>query len=160
MGKKFVFDQLSLPGTIKEYGILYAHAGFPKGSKFEWLNYCAMTNILPKDLQEEIKKLSEHINSKYRDVIIIPMDNRIVPGCVITPEYIDIVAKDIYEEMKSIFKKLINNENCVRLVYSVGQIHEERIKKAESAHEIGNYPVMVKVGRFLDSSTKAGIFKI
>ena len=26
-----IFDQLSLPGTIKEYGILYAHAGFPKG---------------------------------------------------------------------------------------------------------------------------------
>lgn len=155
-----IFDQLSLPGTIKEYGILYAHAGFPKGSKYEWLNYCAMTNILPKDMQKEIKELSDDINLRYKDVIIVPMDNRIVPGCVTVPEAIEEVANEIYKGMQSIFKKFIDNKDCVRLVYSIGQVHQKRMEETTSAHEIGSYPVMVKVGRFLSSSTKPGIFKV
>ena len=39
-----------------EYGILYAKVVFPSNHRLYWLNHCFLTNILPKDLQEEIKK--------------------------------------------------------------------------------------------------------
>lgn len=144
----------------KEYGVIYAQAVFPKGHKMEWLRYCAMTNILPKELQVEIKELSTYINTKYKDVIVIPMDNRVVPGCTTTPEAIDEVAKEIYDGMSKIFKKLLNEDNCVRLSYGVGEMDEKHIKTCKSTHEIGHFPIMVKVGRFLDSSVEPGMFKL
>lgn len=145
---------------LKEYGVVYAKSAFPKGHKLEWLNYCALTNILPKDIQIEIKELSTYINDKYKDVIIVPMDNRIVPGCISTPESIDDIAKDIYDGMNNIFKKLIDEGNRVRLVYGVGEIHESHIVDCDSAHEVGNYPIMIKVGRTLDSSNESGLYKV
>lgn len=145
---------------LKPYGILYARPAFPKGHRLEWLNSCAMTGILPKDIQTEIKSLSTHINEKYKDVIVVPMDNRIVPGCISTPESIDEIAKEIYDGMNNIFKRLIGGDNLTRLVYSVGDMHENWILKSKTTHEIGNYPVMVKVGRTLDSSNDPGFFKV
>ncbi len=113
---------------MKEYGILYAQVVFPKGHRLAWLRHCALTNILPKDLQKEIRDLSTSINDKYKESIIIPMDNRIVPGCTTTPEMIDVIATDIYNGMNNIF--------------------------------IGNYPLTIKVGRYLDAADEVGMFKV
>jgi len=144
----------------KEYGVLYAQVALPTNHKLAWLRHCALTNILPKDIQKEIKKLSDNINTKYKNVIIIPMDNRILTGCTTKPEAIDEVANAIYEGMSSIFKKLLNEDNCIRLVYSTGEMDSKHIKTCNSTHEIGHFPIMVKVGRYLDSSNNPGIFNI
>lgn len=145
----------------REYGILYAQAVFPKGHKLEWIRYCALTDILPKDLQKEIKNLSTEINDKYKDVIIVPMDNKILPGCITKPESIEEVSSDIYQGMLNIFKKLTGDTNCVRLVYGVGEMDSDWIEtKTDSTHEVGNFPIMVKVGRTLDSSNEPGIFRV
>lgn len=144
--------------SMKEYGVVYAQVILPKEHKLQWLKHCALTNILPKDLQSEIKELSTKINNKYKDSIIIPMDSRIMPGCTTTPEMVEKVSTDIYNGMNNIFRKLINEDNCIRLVYGVGEMPEE-IDEISSTHEIGNYPIIVKVGRYLDSSDKVGMFK-
>lgn len=136
---------------MKEYGILYAKVVFPKEHRLSWLNHCFLTNMLPNELQKEIKKLSSDINSKYKDVIIVPMDNSIIPGCVTTPESIEDVANDIYRGMLDIFKRLSNAENCIRLVYGIGEVDEDHMENhVESAHEIGYFPIMLKIGHFLD----------
>ncbi len=145
---------------LKPYGVLYARPVFPSRHRLEWLNHCAMTGILPKDIQVEIRNLSSYINDKYKDSIIVPMDNRIVPGCISTPETIDEISKAIYDGMNDIFEKLIGESDRVRLIYSVGDMHENWILKSKTTHEIGNYPVMVKVGRTLDVSNDSGIFKV
>jgi len=144
-----------------EYGILYAKVTFPSNHRLSWLNDCFLTNILPKDLQEEIRKLSIDINSKYKDSIVVPMDNRIIPGCVSRPESIEDIANDIYQGMSDIFKRLGVDENCIRLVYGIGEVDEDHMENTvKSAHEVGGFPIMIKIGRFLDSSKKPGIFKV
>ena len=154
---------------MKEYGILYSRTVFPKENRLYWLNFCALTNMLPKDLQKEIKDLSIEINSKYKDVIIIPMDNLIIPGCVTKPEAIEEVAKSIYQGMLDIFKRLSGDENCIRLVYGVGELPEEHMNNVKSTHEVGSFPIMIKIGHFLDygpggkgsgSTYEPGLFKI
>lgn len=136
---------------MKEYGILYAKVVFPSNHKLSWLNHCFLTNILPKDLQDEIKKLSTYINSKYKDSIVVPMDNRIIPGCVSKPELIEDIANDIYQGMLDIFKRLTGDENCIRLVYGIGEVDKEHMENnVKSTHEVGNFPIMIKIGTFLD----------
>jgi hypothetical protein len=136
---------------MKEYGILYAKVVFPSNHRLYWLNHCFLTNILPKDLQEEIKKLSTDINSKYKDSIIVPMDNSIIPGCVSKPESIEGIANDIYQGMLDIFKRLTGDENCIRLVYGIGEVNEDHMENhVKSAHQVGSFPIMIKIGHFLD----------
>lgn len=135
--------------NMKEYGILYSKTVFPKENKLYWLNFCHLS-ILPKDLEEEIKNLSIEINLKYKDVIVVPMDNSIIPGCVTLPEAIKEVSNSIYQGMLNIFKRLSGDENCIRLVYGVGELPEEYMKSIKSTHEIESFPIMIKIGHFLD----------
>ena len=136
---------------MKEYGVLYAKVVFPSNHRLSWLNHCFITNILPKDIQDGIRKLSNNINKRYKDVIIVPMDNRIVPGCITKPESIEIVAKDIFDGMNLLFKKISGDDNCIRLVYGVGEMDSDWIEnETTSAHEVGSFPMMVKIGHFLD----------
>ena len=136
---------------MKEYGILYARVVFPTEHRLNWLSHCNIPTLLPKDLQEETKLLSSEINSKFKDVIIIPMDNSIIPGCVTKPEAVEEVANAIYQGMLSMFKKLSGDDNCIRLVYGVGELPEEHLEnEVESTHEVDSFPIMIKVGHFLD----------
>lgn len=135
---------------MKEYSLMYAKVAFPKGHKLEWLSHCYLTDILPKDLQFEIKSLSDRINKEFKDDIIIPMDNRINPGCVTTPESSDKISKEIFDGMNGIFKKLTGDENIIRLVYGADEIDEKWISEVTTAHEIGNCKLTVTIGHFLD----------
>jgi hypothetical protein len=47
--------------------------------------------------------------------------------------------------------------NSIRCVYSVGEL--ENVNK-ESTHLLLAYPVMIKIGRFLDESDEPGIYKV
>ena len=79
------------------------------------------------------------------------MSIRIIPGCVSKPEMIEEIANEIYQGMLNIFKKIAGEENCIRLVYGIGDIDQDHLENdVDSAHEIGNYPIMIKIGHFLD----------
>mgnify|MGYP003339710244 CR=1 FL=1 len=135
---------------MEEYGVLYAKTCFPVGHKLNWLTYCNLWNFLPKDLQTELSSLSEHINSKFKDVIVIPMDKSITPGCVTKPEAIEVVANEIYLGMNKIFEKLVGESDVIRLVYGIGEFPDGWMEDVSSTHEIGSFPIMIKVGHFLD----------
>lgn len=142
------------------YGILYTQTVFPKGHRYEWLRFCNLTNILPLDLKQATKALSDRINSEFSDSIVVKMDNSIFPGCVTTPDKIEEVAQAIYDGMSEIFRKLKVDDNCIRLVYGVGEIEEKWMTKVKSAHEIGSFPIMIKIGRTLDSAKTPGIINV
>jgi hypothetical protein len=55
-------------------------------------------------------------------------------------------------------EKLTGESNCIRLVYGVGELPVCNVK--ETTHQIGSFPLMIKVGRSLDHGTEPGIFKV
>ena len=146
---------------MKEYGVMYAKVVFPVGHRLNWLKYTFITSLLPKELKQGISDLSNKINDKYKDVIVIPMDNKIHPGCVTEPEYIEEISKSIY----SGFSDLFHQEDCIRVCYTILELDESEIEKVKSTHEIGthssknNYLKMCVFNK-LDSDDTPGVFKI
>ena len=140
-----------------EYGIFYLKTVFPKGHRLEWLNYLHISKYMPKDLSDELNLLVSEINSK--DGIIIRMDKGVDPGCVTTSEIIEEVSNEVYNRFCDIFEKLTsdNVKDCIRLVWGIGEMENINYK---STHYLPAYPIVIKVGRFLDSSKKPGIFKV
>lgn len=140
-----------------EYGIFYLKTVFPKGHRLEWLNYLGISKYIPKDLSNEIDLLISDINSKQG--IIIPMDKGVDAGCVTTPEIIEEISNEVYNRFCQIFEKITsdNVKDCIRLVWGIGEIENVNYK---STHYLPAYPIMIKIGRFLDSSKKPGIFKV
>ena len=145
-----------------EYGVIYIKVLPPKGSTSEWLRYCYIFDSLPKSIQENIKHIASDINSKYVNDIVIPMDTMLHPGCTTTPEKVEEIAQDMYNQ----FSDMMNRQeltNCVRCVYSVGELSNIN---ATSTHKLfhesgkGYDEIMLKVGRFLDESDEPGLFKI
>ena len=140
-----------------EYGIFYLKTVFPKGHRLEWLNYLHISKSMPKDLSDELNLLVSEINSK--NGIIIRMDKGVDPGCVTTSEIIEEVSNEVYNRFCDIFEKLTsdNVKDCIRLVWGIGEMENINYK---STHYLPAYPIVIKVGRFLDSSKKPGIFKV
>jgi len=157
--KYFTIDN-DIDGILKDYGVIYVKTCFPVGHKFEWLNYCAISSVLPKDLKSGLYEFSEYINKTYVDYIIVPMDNNLIPGCVCLPENVDEIANDIYDGLSNLFRNLVNENDCISLVYGVGKIHDKYIKSVKSTHKIEYYPIMVKVGRAIESMKTPGIIKV
>jgi hypothetical protein len=153
-----------------EVGVSYLKVVFPKGHKLSWMNNLFITEILPKDIKEEIKNLSDEINERYKDDIIVPMDNRIIPGITTNPDVIRDAATDMYEGFMEMFNRLGVENVGIRCVYTIGDIPEDWIRKVKTTHEIGSFPVMVKLGHFLDYgesgkssgklTTESGLYKI
>jgi len=139
-----------------EYGVFYLKTVFPKGHRLEWLNYLHISRAIPKDLSVELDLLISEINSK--EGIIIPMDKGVDPGCVTVPEIIEEVANEVYNRYCEIFERLTsdNVKDCIRLVWGIGEMEDVNYK---STHDLPAYQIMIKVGRFLDSSKKSGIYK-
>ena len=152
----------------KEYGILYASPAFPKEHKLYWLNYAF--GQMPRDLSEKVTELSEFINSKFSDKIIIPLDNSIKPGIVCEPDIIEEIANLVYKGFNDIFKEL-TSDGCYAVVWSIGEMDQSeelirqatRIKDKPTLHNVDSYPVVVKVGRKLDkltSTQSTGLYKV
>jgi hypothetical protein len=139
-----------------EYGVIYIRICPPKGHPGEWIKYCHILSSTPKSFQENIKKIANDISDKYREDIIIPMDIAVHPGCTTTLEKVDEIATDIYNQFCGLVERQ-GIPNSVRCVYSIGEL--EDVNK-ESTHYLLPYPIMVKVGRFLDESDEPGIYKI
>jgi len=137
-----------------EYGVIYLRHISEEGY-LSWIKYCHIYSSLPHPIQDSIKEIVTYINDKYKDDIIIPMGLNTQPGCITTTESVDTISNDIYKTYNKLIYSL--NEFNIRLVYSIGEIRNINVK---SIHQIDNDKVMVKVGRYLDSSDEIGIFKI
>lgn len=157
------------PDNPKEYGILYAKPQFPKGNKLEWLNYAFLhIQKMPKDLSQRVEEFVSHINNKYSDKIIIPLDYATQPGLVCEPDVIEEIANLVYEGFNQIIKDLTGVENSYVLVWSIGEMEQpeelirqcKRISDDMTLHHIDPYNVVVKVGHKLDSTKEPGIYKV
>lgn len=137
-----------------DYGVIYIKI-CPSGGG-EWIKYCHILSSTPTSFQQNVRDIANDINSKYSDDIIIPMDITVHPGCTTTSEKVEEIATDIYNQ----FLELADRQgipNSIRCVYSVVEMDNVDY---ESTHYLPPYPVMVKVGRFLDESYEPGIYKI
>jgi len=137
-----------------EYGVIYLRHITEEGYLL-WVKYCHIYNSLPHPIQDSIKEIVTYINDKYKDDIIVPMGLSSQPGCITTTESVDIISNDIYKKYNRLIYSL--NEINIRLVYSIGEIRNVNV---ESIHQVAPDEIMVKVGRYLDSSDEIGIFKI
>ena len=139
-----------------EYGVIYIKVLPERGTPYEWIRYCYIFSELPDSLQKNIIHISNDINSKYGSDIIIPMDNLLHPGCTTTVDKVEEVSKDMYNQ----FSEMLERHNippCIRCVYSIGELSDIN---TDSTHHLGYDPVMLKLGRFLDSSDECGIFRV
>lgn len=149
-----------------EYGVLYAKPSFPKGHKLEWLNYAF--GQMTKDLSDKIKELIGHLNNKYSDKIIIPLDYNTMPGLVCEPDVIEEIANLVYNGYNQIFEELIGESNCYVVVWSIGDMEQPgelirqgtRVKDIPTLHNIDPYDLVTKVGRKLDSTKEPGIYRV
>jgi len=140
---------------MMEYGVIYLKL-IPKEGNLSWIKYCHIYGALPIPIQDGIKKVVDTINNEYKDDIIIPMGLDAQIGCIVTPESVRKISETIFG-MYSVMLHSLDVRPDVRVVYSVGDINNVNVG---SIHQVSHDDVMVKVGRYLDSSDESGIFKI
>ena len=139
-----------------EYGVIYIKICPKDGTPGDWIKYCHFLSETPKSFQKNVEDIANNINTKYSDSIEIPMDIDVHPGCTTTPEKVEEIATDMYNQFCDLAERQ-GIPNSIRCVYSIGEL--EDVNK-ESTHYLLAYPVMVKLGRFLDESDDPGIFKV
>ena len=147
-----------------EYGVIYIKVCPKDGTPGDWIKYCHILSATPKSFQKNAEDIANDINSKYSDSIVIPMDIDVHPGCTTTPESVEEVATDMYNQFSELAERQ-GIPNSIRCVYSVGELEKidwdfrDQYGKY-STHYLPSYPVMIIVGRFLDESDDPGIFKV
>lgn len=142
------------------YGLIYIKVLPPVGSSSEWIRYCYIFSFLPTSLQNNIKHIANDINTKWANDIVVAMDVMLHPGCVTTPEVVEDVATDMYNQYSEMMERQ-GIKDCVRCVYTVGELRDI---DSDSLHHIPNMapidPVLIKLGHYLDESDESGLFKI
>jgi hypothetical protein len=136
-------------------GVIYLKI-IPTSENLEWIKYCHLFSFLPKSMQDAIESTISRFNDKYKEDIIVPLYLDTHPGCIVKSEKVEIIAKDLYDIYnKAIFK--FTDEKCIRCVYSIGDVTDP--KSNVSIHQTYG-EVLIRVGRYLDSSNKIGLFNI
>ena len=138
------------------YGVIYIKICPKEGTPGEWIKHCHILSSTPKSFQQNVEIIANDINSKYSEDIVIPMDVDVHPGCTTAPESVREIAGDMYSQ----FCEMVERQgipNSVRCVYSIGEMGKVDV---DSTHHLFHYPVMVKIGRFLDESDEPGIFEL
>ena len=137
-----------------EYGIIYIKV-CPKSSA-AWLKHCHILSSTPMSFQQNVVDIANNINSKYSNDIVIKMDVAIHPGCTTTPEKVEEIATDMYDQFCELALRQ-GIADSIRCVYTTGELSNVDVK---STHQLSNDEVMVKLGHFLDESDEPGIYKI
>jgi hypothetical protein len=138
-----------------EYGVIYTKICPKDGTPGDWIKYCHFLSETPKSFQENVATITEDINTRFKDDIVIPMDEDVHPGCTTKPEKV----REIAEEMHRLYSEMCERQgipNTVRTVYTIGEL--DNVDK-ESTHYLHG-ETMVKLGRFLDESDETGIYEI
>ena len=138
------------------YGVIYIKICPKEGTPGEWIKHCHILSSTPKSFQQNVVIIANDINSKYSEDIVIPMDIDVHPGCTTVPESVKEIAEDMYSQLCEMVERQ-GIPNSVRCVYSIGEMEKVDV---DSTHHLPAYPVMVKVGHFLDESDDPGIFEL
>jgi len=138
-----------------EYGVIYIRL-IPKEESIKWIKYCYIYNSLPHPIQDVIKSVTTYINNKYNNSIIIPLGLDSEIGCIVDKEMVNIISNDLYNKYNELLND-ISIKECVRLVYSVGNISNIN---TNSIHSLHNNDILIKVGRCLDNSNNIEIIQI
>jgi hypothetical protein len=136
-------------------GIIYIKI-LPKATSAEWIKYCNLFGALPDFFQLDIMSTVARINETFQNELIVPMYNNVHPGCIVKSEYVDIVANEVYKRFDSLMKEILD-ENCIRCVYSVGDVIDPN--KDINIH-YSNGKGLIEVGNYLDSSDNIGLYEI
>jgi hypothetical protein len=139
-----------------EYGVIYIKVCPKDGTPGDWIKYCHILSATPKSFQKNAEDIANNINTKYSDSIVIPMDIDVHPGCTTTPESVEEIATDMYNQFCELAERQ-GIPNSIRCAYSIGELSNIDV---DSTHHLGNDEVMVRVGRFLDESDEPGIYNI
>jgi hypothetical protein len=139
-----------------QYGVIYIKIYPKKGTPGEWIKYCHILSSTPLSFQQNVKDIANDINTKYSDSIIIPMDVNVHPGCTTTPESVEEVATDMYNQFCELVERQGISDSVI-CVYTIGEISNIDVK---STHQLDNDECIVKIGHFLDELDEPGIYKI
>jgi hypothetical protein len=137
-----------------EYGVIYTKICPKDGVPGDWIKYCHFLSETPKSFQENVATIAEYINERFKDEIVIPMDEDVHPGCTTKPEKV----REIAEEIHRLYSEMCIRQgipDSVRTAYTIGEI--ENVNKTSTHELVGK--TMVKF-RFLDESDEPGIYEI
>lgn len=135
-----------------KYGIIYIKL------TWDWLKYCYRLKSYPPQLQEDITTITNKLNEKFKDDMIIPLSLDALNGCIVKEDKADEIANELYNEYIIMTEKHDIGQN-VKLVYSVGEIKKEYLK-VKTIHQLHHFDTIVKVGHKLDENHKNGKWKI
>ena len=126
----------------------------PKDKNLKFLKYCYLIKALPISFQNEIEDIVLDINGKYFNEMIVPMVVEVHPGCIVKPEFTEIIATEIYKR----FDEMMSRHSiypAVRCMCIVGEV--DNPEKSDNIHtSFGSS--LIKLGRTLDSSDETGLF--
>ena len=145
--------------TEKEYGIVYCQICLPKEHGLSWLRWCNSPLMLPEYARNELYEVINALNMKWESEMIISLDLSPLPTCLTKKGRTSEIANDIYAQMNEFIKKYSGLEDNIRLVWTESLL-PENVETRTSAHQLGNYPAAVRVGRFLESSDDVGIYQV
>ena len=137
----------------KEYGVIYIKV-CPTGNG-EWIKYCHSLGSTVMSYRENVRDIANDINTKYSNYIVIKMDIDVHPGCTTTPEKVEEIATDMYNQFCELAERQ-DIPNSIRCVYSVGELSNVDVNSTN----LLNDEVMIRLGRFLDESDEPGIYKV
>lgn len=157
--------------TSKKYGVFYLTPCFPKDHDQEWLTHCKISifDISNDESLLEIKNLISNLNEKYKDVIYLPIDESIHPGCCSTPDSIEDIATELYNGLELIFNKMFGS-SYIKLAWSVIELDD--IESVSSLHRVATRKKLpsgvsaasnldiIKFGRAFDKIKEPGIYHI
>jgi hypothetical protein len=134
-------------------GVMYVKL-VPNTDDLKWIRYCYLIKSLPIAMQRSIEETVSYINNKYKDYLITPMNLGVHPGCIVMPEFTDIVAKDVFDKYNEMMKKYTDTPS-VRCMCLIGEV-----TNPYSSDNINTTygPALVKLGRTLDLTDDAGLF--
>lgn len=134
-------------------GVIYVKL-VPKTHHLSFIKYCYMFKALPLKMQKDIEEIVQLINNKYKDYLIIPMVCGVHPGCVVLPEFTNLVASELYQIYDMMMRKYCDTPS-VRCAGLIGDVIDPY--NSNNIHTTHG-DALIELGRFLDSTDDTGLY--
>lgn len=142
-----------------KYGIIYIQVSLPKSHGMSWLRWCNSPNLLPEAVRNELFEVIRGLNNKWREEMVIPLDESPLTTCLTKPGRTLEIAEDVYDKFNAFIAKYSQVEDNLRIVWTEAELPVS-VEERPSAHMLGNFPGPIRVGRFLEEGEEVGIFEV
>jgi len=143
----------------KTYGIVYAQVCLPRDHGLEWLRWCNSPMMLTEWVREKIKDIVDGLNNKWKDELIVKFNASPMPTCLCKPGRTSEIAQDLCDRFNEFMTPYTEIEQNMRVVWTEGEMPEV-VEQAPTAHQLGNYPPSIKMGKSLEAGNECGVFKV